>query len=325
MITYEKLKRRPKAAPSLIGMNLSIFDELYLEFEVVNNERLAALNVTKRERKPRKRRVGGGNKHRYSLQDRLLMTLFWLRVYTTYEVLGFFYELDKTNIEDNLKDILTSLEQMASFSYEHPKDKRQKKLRTVEGVMDAFPDVHLVIDAKEQRVQRPKNKKDNDGNLDDRQKPYYSGKKKTHTLKSQIAVRPDGLIEAVSESVPGGANHDITVLRQSKLLDKLEEDQAAMMDKGYDGIKNDYPDIRIYQPFKARRNHPLTDEQKAYNRFLSGYRIVVEHTLAQMNKFQVLAQVYRHQRDEHSQIVRVVAGLVNRKIQVTPLKTYSVA
>lgn len=324
MITYKKLKRRPKAAPSLIGMNLSIFDELYLEFEVVHNERLAGLNVTKREGKPRKRGVGGGNKHRYSLQDRLLMTLFWLRVYTTYEVLGFFYELDKTNIEDNLKDILASLEKMTTFSYEHPKDKRQKKIRSIEGVMDAFPDVRLVIDAKEQRVQRPRNKQDDDGNLDDRQKPYYSGKKKTHTLKSQIAVRPDGLIEAVSESVPGGANHDITVLRQSNLLDELEENEAAMMDKGYDGIKNDYPDTRIYQPFKARRNHPLTDEQKAYNRFLSGYRIVVEHTLAQMNKFQALAQVYRHQRDGHSQIVRVVAGLVNRKIQVTPLKTYSV-
>jgi len=325
MVTYDKLTRRPKSAPSLIGMSLSSFDELYTEFEAIHTKRLAELKVTKREGKPRKRAVGAGGKHRYSLRDRLLMTVFWLRVYTTYEVMGFFYELDKTNIEDNLRDILASLEQMTTFSYEHPKDRRQKKLRSVEGVMDAFPDVRLVIDAKEQRVQRPKNKKDGDGNLEDRQKPYYSGKKKTHTLKNQIAVRPDGLIEAVSESVPGGANHDITVLRQTNLLAELDEDEAAMMDKGYDGIKNDYPDTRIYQPYKARRNHPLTDEQKAYNCFLSGYRIVVEHTLAQMNKFQVLAQVYRHQKDGHSQIMRVVAGLVNRKIQATPLKTYSVA
>ncbi|MGD8457517.1 MAG: transposase family protein [Anaerolineales bacterium] len=325
MVTYEKLSRRPKSAPSLIGMSLSSFDELYTEFEKVHSERITELKVTRREGKLRKRAVGGGNKHRYSLRDRLLLTLFWLRVYTTYEVMGFFYELDKTNIEDNLKDILASLAQMTSFSYEHPKDKQQKKLRSVEGVMDAFPDVRLVIDAKEQRVQRPKNKKGGDGNPADRQRPYYSGKKKTHTIKNQIAVRPDGLIEVVSGSVPGGANHDITVLRQTNLLDELDEDEAAMMDKGYDGIKNDYPDTRIYQPYKARRNHPLTDEQKVYNRFLSSYRVVVEHTLAQMNKYQVLAQIYRHQKDEHTQIVRVVAGLVNRKIQATPLKTYAVA
>lgn len=325
MITYEKLTRRPKSAPSVIGMSLSSFDELFTEFEVVHTKRLAEMKITRREGNPRKRAMGAGNKHRYSLRDRLLMTLFWLRVYTTYEVMGFFYELDKTNIEDNLKDILASLEQMTTFSYEHPKEKQQKKLRSVGGVMDAFPDVRLVIDAKEQRVYRPKNKKDDDGKLEDLQKPYYSGKKKTHTLKNQFAVRPDGLIEAVSESVPGGANHDIALLRQTNLLAELEEDEAAMMDKGYDGIKKDYPDTCIYQPYKARRNHPLTDEQKVYNHFLSGYRIVVEHTLAQMNKFQVLAQVYRHQRDGHTQIVRVVAGLVNRKIQVTPLKTYSVA
>ena len=115
------------------------------------------------------------------------------------------------------------------------------------------------------------------------------------------------------------------MLRQTNLLDELDEDEAAMMDKGYDGIKNDYPDTRIYQPYKARRNHPLTDEQRVYNRFLSSYRVVVEHTLAQMNKYQVLAQTYRHQKDGHTQIVRVVAGLVNRKIQATPLKAYAVA
>ena len=45
--------------------------------------------------------------------------------------------------------------------------------------MDAFPDVRLVVDAKEQRVQRPGGE-DESGNS--RQKPFYSGKKKAHTL-----------------------------------------------------------------------------------------------------------------------------------------------
>ena len=82
-------------------------------------------------------------------------------------------------------------------------------------------------------------------------------------------MRPDGTLVAVSESVPGGAHHDLTLLRQSGLLDRLDTGEAAMMDKGYDGITNDYPDTTLYLPFKARRNHPLTDEQKAYNRPLA--------------------------------------------------------
>lgn len=292
--------------------------------------------VTRKDGTPRQRKFGAGRKFRHDLRDRLLLALFWLRVYPTFEVLGFFFSLDKTSAEDNLKDILATLEAMTSFALEHP-DKTRRKLRTVQQVMDAFPEVAVVIDAKEQRLQRPQNPKpvaSREGEETDNasakreanvQKPYYSGKKKCHTLKTQIGVRPDGTIVAVSDSVPGGANHDLTLLRQSGLLDRLDTGEAAMMDKGYDGIKNDYPDTKLCLPFKARRNHPLTDEQKAYNQFLSQYRIVVEHTNAQLNVFQVLVQTYRHCRHKHSQIVRVVAGLVNRRIAKQPLKSYTTA
>jgi len=79
-------------------------------------------------------------------------------------------------------------------------------------------------------------------------------------LKNKFAVAPDGFIEHVTDSVPGGANHDLTLLRQTDLLSHLSDDEAAMLDKGNDGIQNDYPDTRIYQPFKARRNKPLTED-----------------------------------------------------------------
>ena len=80
------------------------------------------------------------------------MTPFWLRVYTTYEVLGYFYELNKTNVEDNLKDVLAILDAMTNFTYDHPRGTKQK-LHSAAAVMDAFPEVCLVIDAKEQRIQ----------------------------------------------------------------------------------------------------------------------------------------------------------------------------
>jgi hypothetical protein len=324
MVTYEKLTRHPNAAPSLIGMSVSAFDQLYADFEVAHAQRLSASRVTRRKRQRRQRAVGAGRRYQYDLRDRLLMTLFWLRCYMTYEVLGYFYDLNKTTIEDNLKDVLATLDTMTTFTFERPAADRIK-LNSPQAVMTAFPDVRLVIDAKEQRIQRPKNTQDGEGHTRDNQKPYYSGKKKAHTVKNQLAVRPDGLIEARSDSVPGGATHDLTLLRQTDLLAQLAEDEAAMLDKGYDGIQNDYPTVRLHQPYKARRNHPLTDEQKAFNRLLARYRIVVEHTNAVLNKFQVLVQVFRHARTSHTQIIRIVAGLVNRRIQVTPLKTYAAA
>jgi len=324
MVTSAKLRQHPKAAASLIGMSLPDFEALYAEFEVTHAERIRESRLTRRAKKPRQRAAGAGRRYRYDLRDRLLMTLFWLRAYMTYEVLGFFYDLNKTNIEDSLQDVLATLAAMTSFTFERPRAERAK-LRSPQAVMDAFPDVRLVIDAKEQRTQRPKNTQDDQGRTRDHQNPYSSGKKKTHTLKTQLAVRPDGLIEALSESVPGGATHDLTLLRQTGLVGELDADEAAMLDKGSDGIRNDYPDARLYLPFKARRNHPLTDEQKAVNRVISRYRIVVEHTNAVLNKFQVLVQVFRHGRAWHSQLIRVVAGLVNRRIQAKPLKTYALA
>jgi|ERR1051326_2056879 hypothetical protein len=323
MITYTNLSKHPSATPSLIGMPLPAFDRLFAEFEVAHQQRLAHATLTRKTQKPRQRAVGAGRKHRYDLRDRLLLTLFWLRVYMTYEVLGFFFGLNKTNIEDSLHDCLATLETMTTFALELPTAERQK-LRSPEAVMDAFPDVGLIVDAKEQRIQRPKNKKDDDGNVQDHQKPYYSGKKKAHTLKNEINVAPDGRIELVSDSVPGGANHDLSLQRQTRSLSRLDKDKAGMVDKGYDGVQKDYPDTTIYQPYKARRGHPLTQEQKAYNRHLARYRIVVEHTNAQLNRFEVLKQVYRHARMGHTQIVRVVAGLVNRQIAIKPLKTYAV-
>ncbi|HEY5731627.1 MAG TPA: transposase family protein [Anaerolineales bacterium] len=323
MITYERLLKKPQVAKSLIGMALVEFDQFYAEFEMAHTEQLQS-SVNTRGKKKRQRAAGAGRKHKYALRDRLLMTMFWLKAYTTYELLGFFYDLNKTNIEDNLNLILETLVSMSSFNFERPKAER-KKLHSVAEVMDAFPEVRLIIDAKEQRVERPKNKKDKDGNTQDRQKPYYSGKKKTHTIKNQAAVSPTGLSEHASESVPGGSTHDVNLLRQTNLLSELDDDEAAMMDKGYDGIATDYPDKKLYLPFKARRNHPLTEEQKAYNRFLAKYRIVVEHTMAQLNKFQILAQRFRHQLTRHSVIFRIVCGLVNRRIQLRPLKRYNPA
>ena len=170
MITYEKLTQHPQAARSLIGMSLDEFDDLYAEFALAHAERQMNETKTKRGQQPRQRAVGAGAKHKHSLKNRLVMTLFWLRAYMTYEVLGFFYELDKTNIEDNLKDVLATLDEMTSFHYDHPKGNKPK-LNSVSAVMDAFPEVRLVIDAKEQRIERPKNSKDENGNLQDKQRP----------------------------------------------------------------------------------------------------------------------------------------------------------
>lgn len=321
MITYDKLFRNPSAFRSLTGLDRVLFDRLYVQVEAALTQQRQA-DTTRHDQKPRQRKQGAGRKYANELRTRLVMTLFWLRVYPSYPVLAFFFSVDQSTICRNMQEIMAVLSCLTEFEFERPSEER-KKLRSTQAVMDAFPEVVLVIDGKEQRICRPKTKKDEKGDIVDTQKPYYSGKKKCHTLKNEIAVLPCGEVGSVSGSYPGGENHDLTVTRKNKLLDRLDPDEeAAMTDSGYDGLSKDYPDHTLYTVAKARRNHPLTPEQKDFNRVLGRYRIIVEHTLAQMNQFQILAQMYRHPRERHEEVVRVVAGLVNRRIAECPLKTY---
>src|SRR5262249_43095029 len=225
---------------------------------------------------PRRRAAGAGHPHRHDSRHRLLMALVWLRVYPTYELLGFFFGLHQRNAQRNVRDALAVLDTLDDFPFDRP-DRDRQKLGSLTAVMTAFPEVRVLIDSKEQRVNRPTGH--------DAQKPYYSGKKTAHPLKTQVVVDPCGRIESVGDSVPGGANHDLPLRCGSGVLEQRAEGEAAMVDKGYVGLKNYYPEVPVVIPFKASRNHPLTEEQKGYNRVVARYRIVVEHTMAPLNRF----------------------------------------
>jgi hypothetical protein len=314
MFTYEPLIRCPNAFRSLTGMTPTEFESLLTTF-VAADQRLRGQSRTTRQGKRRQRAAGAGHPYRHDHRHRLLMALVWLRVYPTYELLGFFFGLHKRNAQLNVRDALTILDTIDDFPFDRPGRDRQK-LRSTAEVMAAFPAVRIVIDSKEQRVNRPRGYQ--------AQKPYYSGKKKAHTVKTQVVVDPCGRIEAVSDSVPGGANHDLPLLCGSGILEQLAAGEGAMVDKGYVGVKTSYPGVPVIIPFKASRGHPLTAEQEAFNRGVARCRIVVEHTMAQLNRFTVLRQVFRgQQRGRHGQVIRVVAKLVNRRLRVKPLKTYA--
>ncbi len=325
MITFQSLAAHPRAFTSLSGLSLPDFEALFQDFAAAYAKD-RQVSLTRKRRQPRRRAAGAGAKFSLDGRTRLLMALVFLRVYPTYEVLGFFFSLTKGNAQRGVMDVLATLEAHTVFVCERPAQERQK-LRSVQAVMDAFPDVRLVIDAKEQRVQRPGGK---DENGHSRQKPFYSGKKQAHTLKTQVAVAPDGAFQSVGQSVPGSV-HDLTLLRRSDLLHRLDKTEAVMLDKGYDGLQTfdpkqpdkNGPPRSCYLPHKARRGKPLTPEQKADNAHLSKYRIIVEHSLAQMNQFQALAQVFRHDKKRHSGLTRIVAGLVNRRVANRPLKVYA--
>ena len=211
MLSYDSLCRHPAAFPSLTGLSRAEFESLAIEFETAERDHREATPETRRDRKPRSNAHGAGHPYHNDARSRLLMALVWLRIYPTYEVLGFFFDLHKRNAQLNVRAALEVLDGLGTFPFDRS-GRDRTKLRSPAQVMAAFPQVTVIIDAKEQRINQPEGF--------DAQEPYYSGKKKAHTLKTQVVVDPRGRIETVSDSVPGGANHDLPLLRTSGVLDR---------------------------------------------------------------------------------------------------------
>ena len=316
MLRHDALAGHARAFRSLTGFDPDAFEALFADYLAAAGRQRRGSRETRRGT-PRRRAPGAGHPHALDPKTRLLLALVWLRAYPTYALLGVLFGLDEGNALRNARDVVAVLESLGDFPFDRPdRGPDRRKLSSLAEVMDAFPDVRLVIDTKEQRCHRP-------GGPFEAQKPYYSMKKKAHTLKTQLAVRPDGRVESVGDSVPGGSKHDKTVLRESGLLGRLAPGEGAMLDKAYATLRDEFPSVPLVTPEPARRNHPLTDHQKVANRFIARYRIVVEHAIAQLNSFTVLRQVWRADRSGHARVVRAVAGLVNRRIGATPLKRYA--
>lgn len=300
MITYARLARNPKGFKVLSGLTIGEFDALYERFAVAWEE----AEERRLTRPGRQRAIGAGGQYRLSLRTRLLMVMVWLRLYLTTEAVGCLFGVDKSTVSRNGRRILEVLRQVSETEFGWPDPPQHGQGRSLQQALKDYPDLFAIIDATEQPVRRAQDSQS--------QRDHYSGKKKQHTRKTAIVVNEVGLIRDISSSTPGSV-HDIRHVRESALLEKIPKEAGVIGDAGFDGLYHDLPDHSVATPHKARRNHPLTDEEKRINQELSRLRIIVENTLCHIKHFNALAQRFRHSPTIQDAAFRVVAAIVNRR------------
>ena len=196
-----------------------------------------------RELKPMTKR---GRKSTLSLCRKLEVTLYYIRHYPTFDFLGEHFNISESyacKIYHQISDILIKV-----TSLPNRKELMNKKIDTI------------VIDVSEQQIERPLKK----------QKKYYSGKKKKHTIKVQIVINFETL-KILSIRCEKGHVHDFTLFKNSRLL--INAAIKVLVDSGYQGIKDIHKNSE--HPFKATKKQPLTKEQKKFNFELSQKRIIV--------------------------------------------------
>ena len=297
---YVYLSRYPKIFLSVTGLHLDEFDELVEEirplYQTAEQARL--------KREARQRDVGGGAHPALWMRDQILLSVIWLRLYPTQEVLGYFFGISQATVSTYIQRLLPLLECDGRDRMRMP-DPGRKHRRTLSQLLKDMPEIVVVIDSFEQKVQRPKDASERDG--------WYSGKKKTHTVKSQVAVDEEtGEIVDISQSVPG-PTADIKLLESSQVLERLPEGVGGMGDCGYQGI--DKLHANAFSPRKKPRGKDRPAQDVAYNTAFSRRRIVVENTNNRLRRYQSLTQTDRNHRLGHDRRVRAVAGLVNRQIR----------
>ena len=104
-----------------------------------------------------------------------------------------------------------------------------------------------------------------------------------------------------------GATHDLTLLKQDAPM--IHPNIEALLDSGYQGYQHLHAQTKI--PYKKRKNNPLTDQQKQYNRELASLRIKVEHVNRRCKIFRCVKETYRGKHKNYTKTWKLVSALVN--------------
>ena len=299
----DRLRKNPAVFRSLTGVTPDVFDALLADVLPA----LADADFARHDRPDRSRAVGGGRTTGLEHPDRILLAVVWLRVYPTYAVLGYLFGVSESAARRLAGWSLPVLAAAGKDTMRMPDPGRHHR-RDLPAVLRHTPGLAVLVDTFEQPTRRPKR----------RQRAYDSGKKKRHTVKSQVGVdEATGRVVHVPPTVPG-PTADLKLLGRSRLLGCLPKGVGLIGDKAYIGAGELRPGVVCTTPRRKPRGKPRPAADVRYNRAVSRRRIVVEHTIRRLRVFQALTQVNRHGRKRHEVRVRAVAGLVNRMIDARP-------
>ncbi len=225
-----------------------------------------------------------GRKPKLIVEEQILMTLQYIREYRTYYHIGKDWKMS----ESNVCRIVHKIENILIKS-------RQFRLPGKKELWQTSSEEELVVmDVMESKIERPKK----------RQKQFYSGKQREHTLKTQLIIQQKS--EKILCLVNGkGRTHDFKLFKNSGV--KFGTLMKVIADKGYQGI------AKIHQlsetPIKKKKGKKLTLEDKKYNRQLNRLRITVEHINRRLKIFKILSYPYRNRGNRFGLRANLIAGI----------------
>ncbi len=295
MLDVSFAQRSDRTMKALTGLTRSEFDRLLPAFDqVLTQQRLTG-------RSDRQRKPGAGGKFRLARSaDKLFFILLYVKCYPTFDVASVLYSVHRSRPHRWVQAWLPALEQALGEEVVLP----ERQIHQVETFFTRFPQLKdLWLDGTQRPIRRPQDAV--------RQKQYYSGKKKRHTLNNLVLTDVDRRILALSPTHPG-TRHDYALLKAWPCPERLPPDVVVWTDTGFQGMQKDYPHLAIIQPKKKPKGQALDTLDRLINTQKSRIRIRVEHAISGVKRLAAVAQPYRNHRPHmEDQLMVVACGLWN--------------
>ena len=195
-----------------------------------------------------------------SLEEKLFFLLSYLKNYPLQQFQAASFHISQGKVSQWIKVLPPLLQKSLAELGALP----ERKGEAVVSVLAKYNGEALTMDAAERPVERSQD--------DDNQKDHYSGKQKDHTVKNDLMYRDNQQIVYLSETYEGRV-HDKKIADQEDC--QFPKNSRLRLDLGYLGY---YPEgVMTLLPIKKPYKGKLSEQDKKFNRWVSRYRVVVEH------------------------------------------------
>jgi DDE superfamily endonuclease/Helix-turn-helix of DDE superfamily endonuclease len=217
MISLALARRSDRLMKAATSLTRAEFDALARQFAPLWDGRLARQTATGT---PRQRQPGGGRKSILATaQAKLFFILFYYKAYPTQDLMGLLFGFTQGQVSSWVGRLTPAVSTLMDLH------KPVRRVRALHELLARDPALQeVIIDGTERRLPRPVRA--------DRQRRYYSGRKKRHGVKNVI-VTARGKVRWLSRTRPA-RRHDKAVAEEDRL--RLPAGVTLLGDSGFAGL-----------------------------------------------------------------------------------------